>query len=184
MKEIENILLKPDVLTSIQENQQTLFSLIPELKRMIGFSQNHPHHHLDVWGHTLLALSFSEVDLEIRLALLLHDIGKTTCYQDGKVRHFHGHPYESFHVSIPILERLGYSPSEVARIGFLIACHDESAEKVINEMPLELIQKLVKMQYCDAKAHHPDYVEGKIKRLDEIVSVLGLQLESSAEKQQ
>ena len=31
MKEIENILLKPDILTSIQENQEALFSLVPEL---------------------------------------------------------------------------------------------------------------------------------------------------------
>jgi len=184
MKEIENILLKPDILTSIQENQEALFSLVPELKTMVKFPHNHPHHHLDVWGHTLLALSFSEVDLEIRLALLLHDIGKTTCYQDGEVRHFRGHPYESFHISVPILERLGYSSSEVARIGFLIACHDESAKKAANEMPKELICKLVKMQYCDAKAHHPDYVERKVKRIDEVVGDLDLSLETSIIKQQ
>lgn len=184
MKDMEMILLKEDILTSIKENENKLFSLVPELKAMVMFPHNHPHHHLDVWGHTLLALSFSEMDLEIRLALLLHDIGKTTCYQDGEVRHFHGHPYTSFHVAIPILERLGYSPSQVARIGFLIACHDESAKKVANDMPKELIQKLVKLQYCDAKAHHPDYVERKVKRIDDIVKVLGLSLETSIVKQQ
>lgn len=184
MKEIEKILLKPDILTSIKENEEVLFSLIPELKRMVAFAHKHPHHHLDVWGHTLLALSFSEADLEMRFALLLHDIGKSTCYQEGEVRHFYGHPYESFHISVPILERLGYSPSEVARIGFLIACHDESAEKVAKEMPLELIQKLIKIQYCDALAHHPDYVDRKVKRIDDIVNALGFSLETPTLKQQ
>ena len=184
MNKLEKILLKEDILISIKENEKTLFELIPELKRMIGFSHKRPHHHLDVWGHTLLALSFSEADLEIRTALLLHDIGKVTCYQEGEIRHFHGHPYESFHIAVPILERLEYSHSQIARIGFLIACHDESALKVAPDMPKELIEKLIKMQYCDAKAHHPDYVQGKVARLDNIVDSLGISLESSALKQQ
>ena len=54
---------------------------------MIGFEHKHPHHHLDVWNHTLLALSYSPKDFDIRLVLLLHDIGKPHSYQDEEIRH-------------------------------------------------------------------------------------------------
>ena len=30
-----------------------IMTFIPELKACVGFDQNHPHHHLDVWEHTL-----------------------------------------------------------------------------------------------------------------------------------
>ena len=76
---------------------------------MIGFEHNHPHHHLDVWNHTLYALSLSENNFDIRLSLLLHDIGKPFSYQDDEIRHFHNHPYVSFIMSKSILSRLGFN---------------------------------------------------------------------------
>ena len=85
-----------------------ILDLIPELKNTIGFEKKNPHHHLDVWNHTLLALSLSEKDFDIRLCLLLHDIGKPFSYQDEEVRHFHGHPEVSNKMSLEILNRLGY----------------------------------------------------------------------------
>ena len=47
---------------------------------MIGFDHKHPHHHLDVFNHTLYALSLSKKDFSIRMALLFHDISKPYCY--------------------------------------------------------------------------------------------------------
>ena len=50
MKEkINEILLSGNIL----ENMDFLLSVIPELKFMVGFNHKHPHHHLDVWNHTL-----------------------------------------------------------------------------------------------------------------------------------
>lgn len=53
---LKQILISDDVVESINDNIETLFSLIPELQPMVDFPHNHPHHHLDVWQHTLLAL--------------------------------------------------------------------------------------------------------------------------------
>ena len=66
MKDIEfiyNVLMSDDVENTIKENQEELLKIIPELKDEIGFDHKHPHHHLDVWNHTLLALSMSIKDL-------------------------------------------------------------------------------------------------------------------------
>ena len=69
-----------------REKQNTLMKLMPELKFMKGFDHKHPHHHLDVWKHTLLALSKAPNNFDIRLSLLLHDIGKPHSYQnDGGI---------------------------------------------------------------------------------------------------
>ena len=50
---LEQILISDDVVESINDNIETLFSLIPELQPMVDFPHNHPHHHLDVWQHTV-----------------------------------------------------------------------------------------------------------------------------------
>ena len=69
---------------SIKENQDIIIKYIPELKYMVGFDHKHPHHHLDVWEHTLVVLqNLNESnDLELKMAGLLHDIGKPFSYQD------------------------------------------------------------------------------------------------------
>ena len=78
---LQNILTSNNVIESTNNNIYILLGIIPELKDMMGFQHNHPHHHLDVWNHTLLALSLSEPIFDIRLCLLLHDIGKPHSYQ-------------------------------------------------------------------------------------------------------
>ena len=102
-KEILNkILISDDVVEKIRENLQDLVLIIPEICDMIGFEHNHPHHHLDVWEHTLYALSLSSNNFDIRLALLLHDVGKPHSYQDDEVRHFKGHHIYIYFTSVHI----------------------------------------------------------------------------------
>ena len=73
-------MLSDNVVECINNNLDYLLVLVPEIQYMIGFEHKHPHHHLDVWNHTLLALSLSQNDFDIRLCLLLHDIGKPFSY--------------------------------------------------------------------------------------------------------
>ena len=80
-----DILLAEDVVLAIKNNMDYLLDIIPELKYMMGFDHKHPHHHLDVWNHTLYALSLSKRDFDVRFALLLHDIGKPFSYQEGNL---------------------------------------------------------------------------------------------------
>ena len=79
-EKLYDILLCDDVVGAINDNLEYILKIIPELKDMIGFEHRHPHHHLDVWNHTLLAISYSPKVFDVRLVLLLHDIGKPHCY--------------------------------------------------------------------------------------------------------
>lgn len=164
-EKLYSILMSDDVITSINDNLDVVLNLIPELKDTIGFEHNHPHHHLDVWGHTLLALSYSQKDFEIRLVLLLHDIGKPHSYQDGKVRHFRGHAKISSNMSSDILKRLNFNGNEISKLCYLIEQHDTpiTDEEIIKDRELTIIK--FKIQCCDALAHNPLKLEKRISYL-------------------
>lgn len=157
--EFYEILMNNDITKSINDNMQFLLEIIPELKHMIGFEHKHPHHHLDVWEHTLYAISLSENYFDVRLALLLHDIGKPFSYQDDEVRHFHNHPNISCKMSEEILNRLNFEDEYIKQICYLIKYHDTpiTDESIKSNHSIEYKRYLV--QLCDALAHHPDKLE-------------------------
>ena len=163
-----DILLAEDVVLAIKNNMDYLLDIIPELKYMMGFDHKHPHHHLDVWNHTLYALSLSNRDFEVRLALLLHDIGKPFSYQEGDVRHFKNHPEVSMKMTEDILRRLGFNRNDIKKICYLVKNHDNPiTDDQIND-DYDLVLKLYDVQYCDALAHHPDKLEKRKKYLNDI----------------
>lgn len=74
-----------------------LYYLIPEVAATFGFDQKNPHHDLDVGEHLLAVLEHASMissDPDVRLAALLHDIGKPDSFwqdEEGK-GHFYAHP--------------------------------------------------------------------------------------------
>lgn len=165
-KEINQILLT----NTAKENIETLIKYIPEIEKIKGFEHKHPHHHLDVLGHTLLVLDnlSSENDLEIKMAGLLHDIGKPFSYQDGEVRHFHGHPEISAKITDKILTQLGYEANFVKNVNYLVKMHDTIIEPNNLDNTYQMTVKRLKLQYADAKAHAPSKVEKRVELLYEI----------------
>lgn len=151
------LLTSKEVVVEIRNNLDELLQRIPEIKDMIGCDHKHPHHHLDVWEHTLLALSLSENNFEVRLILLLHDIGKPyVITEDEKgIRHFKGHGKVSCEMSKKILNRLGFEKDFINKICKIILEHDDKmTEEEIKNNLLEAKLKL-KVQICDGLAHNP-----------------------------
>ena len=157
-----------EMVKSLQENRKQIFQMIPELEDEYGFEQKNPWHIYDVWNHTLVALKNSKPDLEIRLALLLHDIGKPYSYQDdGNVRHFKKHPEKGAQIAKNILERLGYNEDEVKNICFLIENHAKTIDvQDINMNNIDIMKKLLLIQYYDTSAYNPKYTNQVFERLD------------------
>lgn len=166
---IEESLTGNNVKELISENMEYLLTLIPEIKHMIDFEHKHPHHHLDVWQHTLEVLkNLNSKDLELNMAALLHDIGKPFSYQDEEVRHFHGHSEVSYKMTQQILTRLRYDEDFIKRVSYLVETHDTIIEPKNLDNTLEMIHKRLQLQYADAKAHHPDKIEKRIELLNDI----------------
>ena len=179
---LEQILMKDIIL---ENDEKLLFEIIPELKDEKGFSQNNPWHIYDVWNHTKTVLKNSKPDKEIRLALLLHDIGKPHSYQDDEngIRHFKGHSKKSAEISKTILERLGYSEKQINEICFFIANHDKTIRlELLNNDNIEIYKKLLYIQYCDASGYNPEYIKRVYYRLDKVLLYLKEREEKNIDK--
>lgn len=88
-----------------------LKEVIPELIPAIGFDQRNPYHDRSVFQHTLTVMDNTPPVLHVRLAALLHDIGKpyTFTLDDKGVGHFYGHDKKSVKIGKEILIRLNCS---------------------------------------------------------------------------
>ncbi|MFH1809854.1 MAG: HD domain-containing protein [Pseudomonadota bacterium] len=98
--------------------------VLPELERCVGVEQGGWHQH-DVFEHSLAALDAAPQDHPtLRLALLLHDIGKPGCAR-GELpdRSFHGHEQQGAELARQVLERLRFSRSTVDEVVALVAGH-------------------------------------------------------------
>ena len=175
-EKLYQILMSNDVVSSIRNNLEYLLEIIPEIKYMIGFVHNHPHHHLDVYEHTLLALSLSNNNFQERLCLLLHDIGKPFSYQDEEVRHFKGHPEVSSKMSFEILTRLGYEKEFIDEIVYLIKYHDTPINEDDINNNYDLTCQRFSIQMCDALAHNPNKLEKRINYLKNIANKLEIDI--------
>ena len=160
--------MSDDIVKSINDNIAVLLKVIPELSSMFHFDQKHPHHHLNVWDHTLLALKNSKKDYEVRLSLLLHDIGKPFCYQeDNGVRHFKEHNIYSYNISNEILNRLNIDDELKNRVLYLILNHDTPITKEDIVDDYDLCLKRYEVQRCDIYAHNPSVLEKREKYLED-----------------
>ena len=171
---LQSILMCDNVVGNLRSNLQNLTLIIPEISDMIGFEHKHPHHHLDVWEHTLCALNYSPKNFDIRLILLLHDIGKPHSFQDNEVRHFKGHPEASAEIANKALERLNYNEKYINYICKIIARHDMplTKQEIISDRTLSKV--IFTVQKCDAFAHNPatnkkrlEYIENTTKIFNE-----------------
>lgn len=99
--------------------------IIPEMEETYEMTQNQ-YHFGTVWEHTMKVVELLDSsDLHLRMAALLHDIGKIRTREvgeDGKV-HFLGHDFMSGKIAKGILRRLGYPNRFIDQVFFLVAYH-------------------------------------------------------------
>lgn len=104
--------------------------IIPEISKCVGFDQNNKYHQHDVYEHMLNVVDNCKTDkFEIKMAALLHDIGKTDAYSedDAGHGHFYGHPKISYDICVDMLpKRFRLSSEELEEILTLIEQHDRT----------------------------------------------------------
>ena len=83
-KEISGLLCGKNAAKILDEFSDVIYLLIPELRDCKGFCQYNYHHALDVWQHSLVTLESVPPTETLRLAALLHDIGKPSCFHFDK----------------------------------------------------------------------------------------------------
>ncbi len=108
------------------EETDLLRYVLPELRDGLGVGQN-KHHIYTVFEHNVRALDYAAkqgYSLEVRLASLLHDVGKPkTKRGEGPDSTFYGHDRVGAKLAVRALERLHFSRDTIERVAHLIRFH-------------------------------------------------------------
>lgn len=138
--------------------QPVLTQAIEELGATVGFDQHSPHHAYDVYTHTAHTVAAAPEDLAVRLAALLHDIGKPAVFsRDEQGRgHFYNHADVGAKMADDILVRLRASNELRQQVVFLIAHHMDTLEpdkkllrRRLSAMGFPLLRQLISLQKAD-----------------------------------
>lgn len=161
-REMSKLLMGDHAVPVLSEFAEVIAVFLPELKATFGFWQYSPYHNMDVWEHTLEALSKSKPILMVRWTLLLHDIGKPAAFtrdQNGR-GHFVGHPLMGAEMAEGIMRRLHMDNETRKTICTLVKYHDymapaskKTARKWISLFGKQTLELLLEVKRCDVLAH-------------------------------
>jgi tRNA nucleotidyltransferase (CCA-adding enzyme) len=116
---------RPSVAFETMRRTDLLAITCPEMLESVDCAQN-KWHAFDVWGHAMACLDACKPEPILRVAALMHDIGKprTRAFSDKTSDYtFYEHERVGAEIAEPILARLRFSNDERARIVALIRHH-------------------------------------------------------------
>lgn len=163
--------------TVIYDLYPVLFPILPELKAAQDVDQHSRYHHLDVLAHILTAVACAEADTTVRLAALLHDIGKPYCFSldDQGNGHFYGHAEIGERMARDVLCRLRFDNKTTENVCLLIRYHDTTIERTdkavrrwMNRLGVPLLRQLLALKRADAMAHAVELMDGRLQELNDI----------------
>ncbi|MCU0640742.1 MAG: HD domain-containing protein [Candidatus Margulisbacteria bacterium] len=173
---------KPSVGLEYMRQAGLLALFLPELSQGVGIKQPPEYHQYDVYWHNLYACDAAPRDqLTVRLAALLHDIGKPAC-QHGMT--FYDHDQTGAKMAAKLLRRLKFSNADIEATVNLIANHmfdyrsgwsDAAVRRFLRRIGgLDNVAPLFALRRADTAAmrhtHGTDYLTELQQRIDRIVA--------------
>lgn len=134
--------------------------IIPEMEAGVGMDQNH-HHVFTVFEHGVLSLKHCpSSDWRVRLAALIHDIGKpkTKKVVDGAAT-FYNHEYVGAKLANKICKNLKFSAEDTDKVSNLVRNHmfyynvgevtAASVRRLIKKVGVENLKDLIDLRIAD-----------------------------------
>lgn len=162
--ELIKIIMSENAVKGIESlrNSALLTYIIPELEEGCSVAQN-KHHIYDCYKHNLESLAYStrkDFDFDVRMAALLHDIGKPrTKRGHGESATFYNHEVVGAKMTEKIVNRLKLPKKEANSIINLVRYHlfyynvdevgESSVRRLVKNVGLESVEKLLQLRMCD-----------------------------------
>lgn len=140
----------------ILKNTGLMHFIIPELESCFGVQQASPgrHHIYDVGTHLVMSLKFvseKNPDPIVRLATLIHDVGKSNTYKklDSGVITFYNHEIFSARSAKAIAERLRFSNKDKDKLWKLVRFHQFTLDEKQTDSAVRRFIRNVGKEYID-----------------------------------
>ncbi len=154
---------RPSRAFEIMRTSGILAITCPELLEGVGMEQN-KHHAYDVWTHGMECMNACAGDPILRIAALLHDVGKPrtrAVSEKTKDYTFYDHDQVGAEIAHPIAARLKFSNDERARIVDLVRHHlfhytdewnDATVRRWMKRVGVDRIQDLYLLNEADVRS--------------------------------
>lgn len=183
--ELLQLLCGKDVYRVLQDYRDVFAVILPELGPCFDFEQKNPWHIYDVYTHIAHSVESVPPEPELRLAMLLHDIGKPeTFFTDDKgIGHFYGHPKRSAQMAADIVHRLKLSSAMQQEVCTLVEFHDYPLEATktvllrrLHKFGPETLRHLIDVKRADCLAQNPEKTGADLDSLSTIEHMLDVLL--------
>ena len=142
----------------------------PEWDRMEETSQNTIHHLYSVGEHTIKVMEGVSPEIRLRLAAVLHDIGKPAARTTRNgTDHFMGHGEIGEKIAVNVMRRLKFDNSTIKYVAQMVRYHDirpadslPKVRRVIHETGKEIYPELFELKRADIMAQSPYMREEKL----------------------
>lgn len=145
----------------LMEFSDVISEIVPEVTPCIGFNQNNSHHIFDVYQHSVKAIEFAQHNLELRLSLFFHDIGKPETYiiDEKGVGHFPNHAIVGAEMTEKIMKRMRFDNITIRNVVELVKYHDTVIQttpafvrRLLNKYGNTQSKQLINVVKCDKRA--------------------------------
>ena len=157
--------------------------ILPEILETYDYDQNSMYHENNLYDHIVNVVGYSPEVLEIRLAALLHDLGKPSTFSMGEdgVAHYYGHEVESSEIARNVLRRFKFSNEIIKNVRILIENHmtfqsvmtDRALRRQIRKVGSDNILNLYDLMVADRlgtmKSRSADDIFERRDRVEELL---------------
>lgn len=176
---------KPSLGLALMQESGVMGVVFPEFAMLAGVEQREDYHHKDVLKHTLQVVDkVAEVsdNVWLRLAALLHDIGKpkTKAFKPGVGWTFHGHEDVGARMVKPLFQRMRLPLDKVQYVEKIVRLHlrpqalvdDEVTDSAIRRLMFEAgesIDDLMTVCRADITSKNPKLVQRVLQNYEKVV---------------
>ncbi len=152
-------------------------AVLPELDAAFATAQHNPHHQYTVGEHLMQSLMHIRAEKSLRIAALLHDIGKpkVRTTDAAGIDHFHGHVEVSEQMAGTILRRLKFDNDTTMKVQRYIRYHDYKPEpnpravrRAANKIGAEYFPQVMALWRADTLAQSTYEQQQKLAQIDAV----------------